>query len=88
MERKMATKRDQPDPREAGPLNPPERPHPDHRDKTSWQDSTSPSASEPMTEEEKDGHSILGGSNIRGGAIPGVSDPVPDSGSRRERPEK
>jgi hypothetical protein len=84
----MASRRDEPDPREAGPTNPPPRKHTGHDGKTSWQDSTSPAADDPVTDNEKNGLSILGGSNIRDGAIGGVSDPVPGSGAPRERPEK
>jgi hypothetical protein len=84
----MPSRRDEPDPREAGPLNPPARKPEEREGKTSWQDSTSPAADAPLTDDEKDGLSILGGSSVREGSIPGVSDPVPGSGSPRERPEK
>jgi hypothetical protein len=47
-------------------------------EKTEWIGSADSAAYDPPTEEEKRGASILGGSSIRDGAIPGVSDPVRD----------
>jgi hypothetical protein len=55
--------------------------------KSRWQEANSPAAGDPMTVDEKNGLSLLGGSNVRGGAIPGVSDPRRDgSGAPKERP--
>src|SRR3954462_11423562 len=56
--------------------------------KSKWVESTAPSADDPMSEEEMQGHNLLGNSSLRGGAIPGVSDPVRDGhGAPGERPD-
>ena len=46
--------------------------------RSKWQERTAPAADDPVSEDELKGLSILGGSSIRDGAIPGVSDPVRD----------
>ena len=46
--------------------------------KSEWQERSSPAADDPVSDEERAGLSVLGGSSLRGGAIPGVSDPVRD----------
>ncbi|MFL5577047.1 MAG: hypothetical protein ACJ79S_13865 [Gemmatimonadaceae bacterium] len=57
-------------------------------EKTEWQERTAPAAGDPVSEEELEGLSILGGSDVREGAIPGVSDPIRDgSGGPQERPD-
>src|SRR5688500_7358590 len=57
--------------------------------KSSWQEANSPAAGDPMTADEKNGLSLLGGSSVRGDAIAGVSDPVRDgSGAPRDRPDE
>lgn len=57
--------------------------------KSRWQEANSPAAGDPMTADEKNGLSLLGGSSVRGGAIAGVSDPVRDgSGAPRARPDE
>lgn len=57
--------------------------------KSPWQEANSPAAGDPMTADEKNGLSLLGGSSVRGGAIAGVSDPVRDgSGAPRARPDE
>lgn len=56
--------------------------------KSKWQERTAPAAGDPLSAAELDGLSLLGGSNIRDGAIEGVSDPIRDgSGGPRERPD-
>ena len=56
--------------------------------KSEWQERTAPAAGDPVSQDELDGLSLLGGSSVRGGAIPGVSDPVRDgSAGPRERPD-
>ncbi len=56
--------------------------------KSEWVETTAPSADEPMSVEEKQGHNLLGNSSLRGGAIPGVSDPARDGhGAPGERPD-
>ena len=56
--------------------------------KSKWVESTAPSADEPMSPEEMQGHNLLGNSSLRGGAIAGVSDPVRDGhGAPGERPD-
>jgi hypothetical protein len=56
--------------------------------KSRWVESTAPSADDPISAEEKQGHNLLGNSSLRGGAIPGVSDPVRDGhGAPGERPD-
>ena len=46
--------------------------------KSEWQERSSPAADDPVSDEERAGLSVLGSSSVRGGAIPGVSDPVRD----------
>jgi hypothetical protein len=46
--------------------------------KSKWVESTAPAADDPVDAEEMQGHNLLGNSSLRGGAIPGVSDPVRD----------
>ncbi|HZE08602.1 MAG TPA: hypothetical protein VE110_07570 [Gemmatimonadaceae bacterium] len=56
--------------------------------KSKWVESTSPSADDPISPEEMQGHNLLGNSSLRGGAIAGVSDPVRDGhGAPGERPD-
>lgn len=56
--------------------------------KSQWVESTAPSADAPISAEEKQGHNLLGNSSLRGGAIPGVSDPARDGhGAPGERPD-
>ena len=56
--------------------------------KSEWQERNAPAAGDPASQAELDGLSLLGGSSLRDGAIPGVSDPVRDgSGGPRERPD-
>jgi len=56
-------------------------------DKSEWQERSAPAAGDPVSEDELRGLSLLGGSSIRDGAIPGVSDPVRDgTGGPHERP--
>ena len=56
--------------------------------KSEWQERTAPAAGDPVSEDELKGLSILGGSSIREGALPGVSDPVRDgSAGPHERPD-
>jgi hypothetical protein len=56
--------------------------------KSQWVETNAPSADEPLSDEEKQGHNLLGNSSLRGGAIPGVSDPVRDGhGAPGERPD-
>jgi hypothetical protein len=56
-------------------------------EKSGWNESDAPAAGDPVSDEEKRGLSILGGSSIRDGAIGGVSDPVRDgTGGPPERP--
>jgi hypothetical protein len=56
--------------------------------KSQWVEKNAPSADEPLSDEEKQGHNLLGNSSLRGGAIPGVSDPVRDGhGAPGERPD-
>ena len=57
--------------------------------KSEWQERNAPAAGDPLTAAELDGLSLLGGSDIRDGAIAGVSDPIRDgSGGPRERPDE
>ena len=57
--------------------------------KSEWQERSAPAAGDPLTAAELDGLSLLGGSDIRDGAIGGVSDPIRDgSGGPRERPDE
>jgi hypothetical protein len=57
--------------------------------KSEWQERTAPAAGDPLSAAELDGLSLLGGSDIRDGAIGGVSDPIRDgSGGPRERPDE
>jgi hypothetical protein len=57
--------------------------------KSEWMESTAAAAGDPVSDEEKRGLSILGGSSIRDGAVGGVSDPIRDgSGGPQERPEE
>jgi hypothetical protein len=59
-----------------------------HGWKSKWVESTAPSADDPMSPEEMQGHNLLGNSSLRGGAIAGVSDPVRDGhGAPGERPD-
>jgi phosphoglycolate phosphatase-like HAD superfamily hydrolase len=55
--------------------------------KSQWQERNAPAASDPVSQAELDGLSLLGGSDPRGdGALGGVSDPVRDgSAGPRER---
>jgi len=46
--------------------------------KSRWNESDAPAAGDPVSEEEKRGLSLLGGSTVRDGALGGVSDPVRD----------
>jgi hypothetical protein len=56
--------------------------------KSKWVESSAPSADDPMSPEEMQGHNLLGNSSLRGGAIAGVSDPVRDGhGAPGERPD-
>jgi hypothetical protein len=56
--------------------------------KSKWVESTAPSADDPMSPEEMQGHNLLGNSSLRGGAIAGVSDPVRDGhAAPGERPD-
>jgi hypothetical protein len=55
--------------------------------KSEWQEASAPAAGDPVSEDELRGLSLLGGSSVRGGALPGVSDPVRDgTGGPHERP--
>jgi len=57
--------------------------------KSKWQEANAPAAGDPVSEDELNGLSLLGGSSLRGGALPGVSDPFRDgSGSPKERPDE
>jgi hypothetical protein len=59
-----------------------------HGWKSKWVESTAPSADDPISPEEMQGHNLLGNSSLRGGAIAGVSDPVRDGhGAPGERPD-
>jgi len=56
--------------------------------KTKWVERQSPAADDPMTDDEKNGLQMLGGSNARGGALPSVSEPSRDGeGASRKRDE-
>jgi hypothetical protein len=56
--------------------------------KSKWVESTSPAADDPISEEEMQGHNLLGNASLRGGAIAGVSDPARDGhGAPGERPD-
>jgi hypothetical protein len=46
--------------------------------KSEWMERSAAAADDPVSDDEKRGLGILGGSSIRGDAIPGVSDPVRD----------
>lgn len=57
-------------------------------DKTEWQEKTAPAAGDPVSGEELRGLTILGGWDLRNGAIEGVSEPIRDgSGGPQERPD-
>mgnify|MGYP006951352959 CR=1 FL=1 len=57
--------------------------------KSEWQERSAPAAGDPLSAAELDGLSLLGGSDIREGAIGGVSDPIRDgTGGPRERPDE
>jgi hypothetical protein len=59
-----------------------------HGHKTKWVEPHAPSADDPLTPEEMEGHNLLGKASVRGGAIPGVSDPARDGhGAPSERPD-
>ena len=56
--------------------------------KSRWQEANSPAAGDPITRDELNGLGLLGGSSLRGGALPGVSNPHYDgSGAPMERPD-
>jgi hypothetical protein len=56
--------------------------------KSKWVESTAPTADDPISPEEMQGHNLLGNASLRGGAIAGVSDPVRDGhGAPGERPD-
>jgi hypothetical protein len=56
--------------------------------KSKWVESTAPAADDPISPEEMQGHNLLGNASLRGGALPGVSDPVYDGhGAPGERPD-
>jgi hypothetical protein len=56
--------------------------------KSKWVESNAPSADDPISEEEMQGHNLLGNASLRGGALPGVSEPARDGhGAPGERPE-
>jgi hypothetical protein len=56
--------------------------------KSEWVETNAPSADESLSDEEKQGHNLLGNSSFRDGAIPGVSDPARDGhGAPGERPD-
>ena len=56
--------------------------------KTEWQEASAPAAGDPVSADELQGLSLLGGSSVRDDAIPGVSDPIRDgSGGPQERPD-
>jgi hypothetical protein len=56
--------------------------------KSKWVESHAPSADDPISEEEMQGHNLLGNASLRGGALPGVSEPARDGhGAPGERPE-
>src|SRR5215208_3358565 len=46
--------------------------------KSEWVGRDDPAATDPVSDDEKQGLSVLGGNSIRGGALHGVSDPVRD----------
>jgi len=55
--------------------------------KSEWQEANAPAAGDPVSEDELRGLSLLGGSSVRDGALPGVSDPMRDgTGGPHERP--
>jgi hypothetical protein len=69
-------------------LNSARRAESGHGWKSKWVESTAPSADDPMSPDEMQGHNLLGNSSLRGGAIAGVSDPVRDGhGAPGERPD-
>jgi hypothetical protein len=73
-----------------GPASDPSRPKGEshHGWKSKWVESTAPSVDDPISEEEMQGHNLLGTASLRGGAIAGVSDPVRDGhGAPGERPD-
>jgi hypothetical protein len=56
--------------------------------KSQWVETNAPRADDPLSDEEKQGHNLLGNSSLRDGAIPGVSDPVRDGhAAPGERPD-
>jgi hypothetical protein len=56
--------------------------------KSKWVESDAPAADGPISEEEMQGHNLLGNASLRGGALPGVSEPARDGhGAPGERPE-
>jgi len=56
-------------------------------EKSEWMEANAPAAGDPMTDVERNGLGIVGGSNVRGDTLPGVSDPIRDgSGTPWERP--
>jgi hypothetical protein len=56
--------------------------------KSKWVESNAPSADDPLSPEEMQGHNLLGNASLRGGALPGVSEPARDGhGAPGERPD-
>ena len=56
--------------------------------RTGWQERTQPQASDAPTEDELRGLSILGGNDVRDGAISGVSEPVRDGSAGPDEREQ
>jgi len=55
-------------------------------DRSEWQEASAPAANDPLSADELNGLSLLGGSSLRDDALPGVSDPFRDgSGAPKER---
>jgi hypothetical protein len=56
--------------------------------KSKWVERDAPAADDPISEEEMQGHNLLGNVSLRGGALSGVSEPARDGhGAPGERPE-
>jgi hypothetical protein len=56
--------------------------------KSKWVESYAPAADDPISELEMQAHNLLGNASLRGGALPGVSEPARDGhGAPGERPE-
>jgi hypothetical protein len=56
--------------------------------KSKWVEDDAPSAGDPISKDEMQGHNLLGNTSLRDGALPGVSEPARDGhGAPGERPE-